>query len=114
MKVVYALIWRSAVTDADFNREEFDRRVPRLMEWLRGLHADGKLVGCGGGGFENHSGGLTLIRAESIEEAQRISEGHPMNEIGTNEILVWDVFYADLVEQSNEERLRPAAQAAAE
>jgi hypothetical protein len=76
------------------------------MEWLRDLYARGVLVGCGGGGFEHHSGGLTLIRTESIEEAQRISAGHPMNDLGRNELLVWDVFYADLVESEHEARLK--------
>ena len=66
------------------------------MAWLHDLHASGKLVACGGGGFAEHSGGLTLVRADSPEEAMRLGEGSPMNEIGVTELLVWDVFYADL------------------
>ena len=93
---IYALIWRSNATDDEFDQEEFNARIPRLMEWLKGLHAEGKLAGCGGGGFENHAGGLTLVRAESVEEAMEIGEGSPMNEIGSTEILIWDVYYADL------------------
>lgn len=106
MTTIYALIWRSSATDDEFDQAEFERRIPRLMEWLRGLYAQGKLVGCGGGGFERHSGGLTLIRAEGIEEAQRISAEHPMNEIGENELLIWDLFYADLVEKEHEATLK--------
>src|SRR5689334_23116101 len=93
---VYALIWRSTEPDETFNQEEFSSRIPRLMSWLRDLHAQGKLVACGGGGFENHVGGLTLIRADSIEEARELASGTPMNEIGTTDIMIWDLFYADL------------------
>ena len=93
---VYALIWRSTATDNEFDQNEFDRRIPRLMEWLKSLHREGKLVGCGGGGFENHMGGLTLIQTESVDEAIEISTQSPMNEIGSTEVLVWDVYYANL------------------
>ena len=93
---IYALIWRSAATDDTFDQSEFDARVPRLMKWLGLLHAQGKLVGCGGGGFENHAGGLTLVRAENIEEALELSTQSPMNEIGSTEVLVWGVYYAEL------------------
>jgi len=109
MKEVYACIWRASEPDETFNPEEFQTRIPRLMEWLRMLKADGHLIGCGGGGFETHSGGLTLITAESIEEAQKLSAGTPMNEIGTTEIMVWDVFYADLSILKNAERLAPSS-----
>jgi uncharacterized protein YciI len=102
---VYALIWRSSEPDETYNQEEFNSRVPRLMTWLRDLHAQGKLVACGGGGFENHSGGLTLIRASSVEEAQVLADGTPMNEIGTTDILVWDVFYANLVQTTRQSQL---------
>ena len=76
------------------------------MEWLKELYSKGKLVGCGGGGFESHAAGLTLINADSIDEARELSKGSPMNEIGTTEIMIWDVFYADLVERSREEKLK--------
>lgn len=102
---IYALIWRSTATDEEFDQAEFEKRIPRLMEWLRNLHADGRLVGCGGGGFEHHAGGLTLIRAADAGEAQRLSEGSPMNEIGSTEIFLWDVFYADLVLTERKENL---------
>ncbi|MGE3800432.1 MAG: hypothetical protein AB7H80_05385 [Candidatus Kapaibacterium sp.] len=93
---IYALIWRSTATDDEFDQSEFDARIPRLMQWLGGLRQEGKLVGCGGGGFENHSGGLTLIRAANAEEAMAIGAENPMNEIGETELLVWDVYFADL------------------
>lgn len=102
---IYALIWRSTATDEESNPAEFEERLPRLMEWLRNLHAGGHLVGCGGGGFEQHAGGLTLIRAADVEEAQRLSAGSPMNEIGTTEILIWDVYFADLVLTERKENL---------
>jgi uncharacterized protein YciI len=107
---IYALIWRSHQSDDTFDPAEFQSRIPRLMEWLRDLKSKGKLVGCGGGAFENHSGGLTLVRAESIEEAQALAKGTPMNEIGSTEIMIWDVFYADLVQKGTEPQLdaRPA------
>jgi uncharacterized protein YciI len=96
LPVIYALIWRAHQPDDQFDGREFEQRIPRLMEWLRDLHAKGKLVACGGGGFESHAGGLTLIRAESPEEAIELGAGSPMNEIGATELLVWDVYFADL------------------
>ena len=105
MTSIYALIWRSTATDDVFPQEEFDARIPRLMTWLRELKAVGHLVACGGGGFERHAGGLTLIRADSVEEATALSNGTPMNEIGSTEIFLWDVFFADLSERSHEDKL---------
>ena len=96
LPTVYALIWRSHATDDEFDPEEFQQRIPRVMAWLRELHAAGELAACGGGGFENHSGGLTLVRAASVERALEIAAAHPLNEIGTTELLVWDVYFADL------------------
>ena len=103
---IYALIWRSNEPDETFDQAAFESRMPRLMEWLRSLYAGGHLVGCGGGGFEPHSGGLTLIRASSIEEARALGEGTPMNEIGTTEIMLWGVFYGDLSVKEREDRLK--------
>jgi len=94
---VYALIWRSN-EPAGRIQEEFDERVPRLMDWLKNLYTEGRLVGCGCGEFETHAGGLTLINASGFDEAKELSKGSPMNEIGKTEIMVWDVFYGDLVE----------------
>ncbi|MBS1492178.1 MAG: hypothetical protein JST55_01630 [Bacteroidetes bacterium] len=105
-KVVYALIWKSHEPDEIFNPQEFDERIPRLMLWLKEIHSKGKLVACGGGGFENHTGGLTLITADNIEDAIAISEGSPMNEIGGTEILMWDVFYGNLNEKSQIGKLK--------
>jgi len=105
MENVYALIWRSHQPDDSFSEKEFSDRVPRLMVWLRDLHAKGKLLGCGGGGFEDRSGGLTIVRADSPEEAKAISEGTPMNEIGATEIMYWGVYYADLVDKERLDKL---------
>lgn len=104
-RVVYALIWKSNKPDDEFDPSEFECRIPRLMEWLKDLKKRNKLVACGGGGFENHAGGLTLINADSIEEAKELSTGTPMNEIGTTEIMVWDVYYADISEKKQERSL---------
>jgi len=76
--------------------------LPTGSNSQKSLKAGGHLVACGGGGFENHAGGLTLVRAKDIDEAMKMSAGSPMNEIGTTEILFWDVFYGDLNEKKNE------------
>jgi hypothetical protein len=94
---VYALIWKSNEPVETFKQSEFDARIPRLMAWLQDLFAKGRLVGCGGGAFDKHAGGLTLINASGIDEAKELGKGSPMNEIGKTEIMVWDVFYGDLV-----------------
>lgn len=108
LRAVYALIWRANERDETFKHEEFENRIPRLMLWLKELYSKGKLLGCGGGGFETHSGGITLINAESVEEAMELSNGSPMNEIGKTEIMIWDVYYANLVELKQEDKLKPA------
>ena len=95
LPVLYALVWRANGDGPEFE-ERFQERIPRLMEWLRSLKASGALAACGGGAFENEGGGLTLLHAKSVEEAQAHSDRCPMNEIGTTEILLWDVFHADL------------------
>ncbi|MBL7998428.1 MAG: hypothetical protein JNL32_07310 [Candidatus Kapabacteria bacterium] len=105
MKTLYALIWKAREDDSTFKNEEFEKRVPRLMNWLRALHAGGHLVACGGGGLEQHSGGLTIITADSPEQALELGAGSPMNEIGTTELLVWDVFYSNLTVLENISRL---------
>jgi uncharacterized protein YciI len=102
VKTQYALIWRGKDDQAAFMA-----RIPALMTWLRGLHAKGQLAACGGGGFEVGDGGLTILNVQSVEEAQAIMESYPMNDIGTMELLVWDVFYADLAVKENEGKLTP-------
>jgi len=97
LPTLYALIWRSAQPDSTFDAAEFDARVPRLKAWLKALHERGHLVACGGGGFESHSGGLTIVNASGPEEAQALARGSPMNEIGSTELLVWDVYFASLL-----------------
>ncbi|KAF0246702.1 MAG: hypothetical protein FD180_521 [Planctomycetota bacterium] len=106
MRQVFACIWRAHEPDATFKQEEFEKRIPRLMVWLRDLKSKGKLIACGGGGFPTHSGGLTLIAADNPEEAKKLSEGTPMNEIGATELFLWDCFYADLVHKDNEAKLK--------
>ena len=106
MKSIYACIWRANEKDDVFSQDEFAARIPRLMIWLKELYQGGHLLGCGGGGFEKHAGGLTLIQAESIEQAVELSSGTPMNEIGTTDVFVWDVFYANLVHEELVDRLK--------
>ncbi len=96
LPTIYALIWRSHATDDAFDPAAFEARIPALMDWLRGLQSESRLVACGGGGFENHSGGLTLIRAEDPGDALNVAAGHPMNDIGDTELLVWDVYFGAL------------------
>ncbi len=103
---IYALIWKASEPDILFKQDEFESRIPRLMVWLKELYSKGKLAACGGGGFADHAGGLTLVNAENIEEAIELSKGSPMNEIGETEIMVCDVFYADLVELKQANKLK--------
>lgn len=105
MADIYAFIWKASEPDETFIQDEFTNRVPRLMEWLKKLKADNRLIACGGGGFENHSGGLTLVLADSPEHASELSNGSPMNEIGHTDIMFWDVYYGNLVQLSNESKL---------
>lgn len=106
LREVYALIWKANRPDETFDPAEFESRIPRLMVWLKELHSKGKLAACGGGGFEKHSGGLTIVNAINPEEAKELAKGSPMNEIGTTEIMVWDLFYADLVELKQIDKLK--------
>ena len=102
MKELYALVYRTTAS-----QEEFDARIPRLMEWLRDLYADGKLRGCGGGEWKNEDGaGLTIIEAENRDEIEAIAARNPMNEIGTTEIMQWGVFFGDLNVKEREEMLK--------
>lgn len=94
--MIFALIWRARDNDDTFQQSEFEARIPRLMVWLRDLRDKGKLLACGGGGFEKSPGGLTVIYAECPEEAMELSAGSPMNEIGSTEILQWGVYYGKL------------------
>lgn len=105
LPVLYGLLWKAAQKDGEFSQQEFDERIPQLMAWLRSLYAQGKLVACGGGGFEEHAGGLTLIRTNTVEDAIAISKQNPMNDIGTTELFVWDVFYGNLQVTEHQGRL---------
>lgn len=48
---------------------------------------------------------MTVIRADSPDHARELVSGDPMLEIGTHDLLVWDVFYADLVDHASIEKL---------
>jgi uncharacterized protein YciI len=63
------------------------------MQWLKELHSDGRLRACGG--WLEDEGGLTLIEADSLEEAKAIDARSPLSEIGTSEIHAWDLYYAE-------------------
>lgn len=66
------------------------------MEWLKQLQNDGHLVTCGSGALEHHAGDLALLEADSCEQAKEPSDGNPMDEIGASDLLIWDVYFADL------------------
>lgn len=98
--VIYALIWKAS-SKGPRVMKDFEDRIPRLMTWLKQLRQDGFLVACGGGAFESSdglSGGLTLVKANSFEHAMQLSRGTPMNEIGATEVMIWDIFTANLNE----------------
>lgn len=57
--------------------EEFDAWIPKLMVWLRELHAEGILCGCG----------LTLVKTTN-DRIEAIALAHPMSDIGTHEIFL--------------------------
>lgn len=100
--VIYGLIWKASEMGPQV-MAQFEERIPRLMTWLKELKTTGALVACGGGSFESSeglSGGLTLIRATSFDHARMLSTGSPMNEIGKTEIMIWDLFYGDLQENT--------------
>jgi uncharacterized protein YciI len=87
--MIYAIVWRATAPP-----EEFERRIPGLMQWLKELHGAGRLRACGG--WLEDEGGLTLIEADSLDEAKSIDARNPLSEIGTSEIHAWDLYYADL------------------
>ena len=91
MTTVYAIVWRFTEPS-----ERFQALVPRIMEWLKDLRRRGILVACGGGGFAEADGGLTLIRAASAEEASAEMAKSPQAAFGTQELFQWDVYFADL------------------
>lgn len=101
MKTCYALIWKG-----DEDHAAFQARIPQLMNWLRDLYTKGQLLACGGGGYEVGNGGLTILQLDSVEEALSIMASYPMNDIGTTELLVWDVFFAKLDVRENEHKLQ--------
>jgi uncharacterized protein YciI len=105
MKEIYALLYHQTGSS-----EEFMERIPRLMAWLRELHRTGNLVACGGGGWSDDTGGgLTLITADTPEQAEAIAAGTPMNEIGHTDIMLWDCFYGDLSHFENRAKLESAS-----
>lgn len=89
MKTVFALLWRSTSSQA-----EFDAALPSLIEWLRRLKREGRLLGCGG--FANEEGGLTLVEASSLREAEAIAAAAPQAPLGKTEVFEWEVYDAEL------------------
>lgn len=103
--VLFACVWRAKDT-GQASSDGFQERIPRLMTWLKSLRKSGNLVACGGGAYgrgldSDYSGGLTIIRAQSFDEAIVLSNGTPMNEIGSTTVLLWDIFYGDLTENTD-------------
>jgi uncharacterized protein YciI len=93
MRTVYAFTWTLTGT-----QEEFEERVPALLEWLTSLRRAGKLCACGS--WADSTGGLTVLVANSEDEARRLHEGNPLNLIGTTALHEWEVFFANLVEST--------------
>lgn len=91
MTNVYAILWRYTEPG-----ERFQALVPQIMAWLRDLKQRGVLVACGGGGFADADGGLTLIRAAGPEEAAAEMAKSPQAAFGTMELFEWQVYFADL------------------
>jgi uncharacterized protein YciI len=91
MPNVYALIWKYTEPPA-----RFEEILPRIMDWLRDLRRRGALVACGGGGFADADGGLTLIRADGPEAAIAEAARSPQAAFGTTEVFEWGVYFADL------------------
>jgi len=103
---IYALLWRSHASDDDFDQQAFNDRMPALFDWLKQLKSQSKLLACGGGGFEFSPGGLTIIYAQSTEEAQSIATASPLSDIGNTEIFFWGVFHADMQFNLEDPRLQ--------
>ncbi|MCX6118848.1 MAG: YciI family protein [Proteobacteria bacterium] len=104
-QIFFACLWKANESGERAN-EQFQERIPRLMQWLKKLRSNGNLVACGGGAFgpgseSDTGGGLTIIKAHSYKEALELSNGTPMNEIGTTTVLLWDIFYGSLSENSD-------------
>lgn len=91
MPAVYAIVWKYTEPAA-----RFQALVPSILAWVRDLRARGVLVACGGGGFADADGGLTLIRADGPEAAQAEMARSPQTAFGTMELFEWDVYFADL------------------
>ncbi|MEY3688665.1 MAG: hypothetical protein RIT37_227 [Bacteroidota bacterium] len=103
---IYALIWRSHAQDDAFDQQAFNERMPALFTWLTQLKSQSKLLACGGGGFETSPGGLTIIYAESPEEAIAIANQSPLADMGTTEIMFWGLFHANLRMNLDDPRLQ--------
>jgi uncharacterized protein YciI len=91
MTNVYAILWRYTEP-----AEKFGALVPSIMAWLKDLRRRGILVACGGGGFADADGGLTIIRAAGPEEAAAEMARCPQTAFGTMELFEWGVYFADL------------------
>jgi uncharacterized protein YciI len=91
MTTVYAIVWRFTEPAA-----RFEALIPQIMEWIKDLRRRGILVACGGGGFAEADGGLTLLRAASAAEAAAEMAKSPQTAFGTQELFQWDVYFADL------------------
>ncbi|MFA5161843.1 MAG: YciI family protein [Elusimicrobiales bacterium] len=66
-----------------------DALIAEHVAYVRKLDAEGKLVICGP--FLNYKGGMVVVRAGSIEEAQKIAEVDPFVKSGfeSYDLRVW-------------------------
>jgi len=87
--MIYALVWKSTGT-----RDEFESRIPLLLEWLRDLRESGRLCACGE--WDDDAGALTVVDVPGLADAQELVARYPLDEIGETKIHRWDVLFADL------------------
>jgi uncharacterized protein YciI len=61
------------------------------VKYLKNLDRDGKLILCGP--FKNYNGGMVIINAASIDEAEQIAKNDPFvkSRIETYEIREWEL-----------------------
>lgn len=101
----FLLIFRTNLSEfPDMSPEELQAHMQRWMDWMGGIAAQGKLVDRGNrlhhtgkvrrtdglitdGPYteiKESIGGYTVVRAESLEDATKLSEGCPVLKFGGN------------------------------
>jgi uncharacterized protein YciI len=84
---MWFLGFRSAIKP----RDEWNVSLEEHLAWIKEMHEAGKIVISGPG--KDHTLGVYLIRAETLEEAAEIAEADPFT-VGGNcefELMDWDI-----------------------